>query len=62
MVTFLVTECGADINARDGKEGMTPLHFAALCEHQSIVDFLRQAGADASICDDSGVTALELLS
>ncbi|KAJ3350070.1 hypothetical protein HDU83_009937 [Entophlyctis luteolus] len=40
--------------------GMTPLHYAKLNGNEEIYDILLQAGADASIADDSGCLAEDL--
>lgn len=44
----LFIEAGADVNAKD-VFGMTPLHWAALCERGEIYNELLTAGADDSI-------------
>ncbi|KAK0644252.1 ankyrin repeat-containing domain protein [Cercophora newfieldiana] len=40
--------------------GLTPLHYAALLGHRSMVDRLLQSGADSSIASHQGETALHI--
>lgn len=59
-VKFLV-DCGAKLNIRDLEHGRTPLHWAALCHANRIVNLLLDAGADRNWKDDKGKTALDYL-
>jgi ankyrin repeat protein len=53
----LLLDHGADINARDG-EGMTPLCWAAYCGKDAVCQLLVQRGADLTIADKYGRTAV----
>lgn len=46
-IAFLVEECGANVNCRDG-EGFTPLAKAAGAGYGEIVDYLLSKGAEAN--------------
>ena len=48
----------ADVNAKDFKELLTPLHFAALYSGGEYMDMLLAAGARVNEVDDGGWTAL----
>jgi ankyrin repeat protein len=41
------------------KAGGTPLHLAAKNSHIAIVEYLVERGADVTIKDDKGMTAVE---
>ena len=58
MIDYLV-EIGADPNAR-AAGGVTPLHRAVRNRCAAAVQALLEAGADASLTNDSGSTALAL--
>ena len=58
MIGYLV-EIGADPNAR-AAGGVTPLHRAVRNRCAAAVQALLEAGADASLTNDSGSTALAL--
>lgn len=58
MVTFLL-ENGANINIQDG-QGWTPLQSAASHGFKGCVELLLQGGADASVVDNFGRTALPI--
>jgi ankyrin repeat protein len=45
VITFLVEECGANVNYRNG-EGLTPLAEAARAGYRDIVEYLLSKGAD----------------
>lgn len=51
---------GAHVDIQD-KNGYTPLHFAALHGHQSIISLLLRFHADSSLCTYFGQTYLSLL-
>lgn len=57
-VNFLVKQKNIQLNKQD-KEGKTPLIGAAFREYAKVVKTLVKNGADASIQDESGRTALE---
>ena len=50
---------GADKEASDD-DGWTPLHFAALRGHLSVVQYLCEQGADKDARDNIGRTPLDL--
>jgi ankyrin repeat protein len=52
-------KAGAYINARD-RAGRTPLMYAVRHKQRATVNFLLQHGADASLKDNNGATALDL--
>lgn len=54
-----VIELGADVNAKD-HWGMTPLHIAAKYAKPARVNLLLDSGADPSICDSCGDSALHI--
>ena len=58
MIDYLI-EIGADPNAR-AAGGVTPLHRAVRNRCAAAVQALLEAGADASLTNDSGSTALAL--
>jgi ankyrin repeat protein len=45
LIKFLVEECGANVNCRDG-EGVTALGSAAAAGHLSIAEYLMTKGAE----------------
>jgi hypothetical protein len=49
---------GADVNAKDDLDGMTPLHFAVVFSNKEIVELLIAEGADVNAKDDLGLTSL----
>ena len=49
---------GADVNAKDDLDGMTPLHFAVVSMHKEIAELLIRNGADVNAKDDLGLTSL----
>jgi ankyrin repeat protein len=51
---------GADVNAKSGDQGRTPLIVAVLGGYTDIVRALLERGADINEKDNSGKTALEL--
>ena len=51
---------GADANAREGRDGATPLHAAALASQPAVVEVLIAHGADVNAKDGSGFTPLAL--
>jgi uncharacterized protein len=46
-VRYLVEECGADVNAKDGL-GYTPLHGAALTANHDVILYLVAMGAEVT--------------
>ena len=59
MVRYLVEEKKADINIQDNS-GWTPLMEAIMDDFPSIVKYLVEQGADLSIANNRGATALML--
>ncbi len=49
---------GADVNAKN-KQGITPLHLAALYQHAEVLKTLLVKGADPKLADNSGQTAFD---
>lgn len=56
MVTKLLLNQGANTAAID-ENGDTPLHFAAIMGHETIVELLLDSGADIDAEDDYGSTS-----
>ncbi|XP_046378646.2 ankyrin repeat domain-containing protein 50-like isoform X2 [Haliotis rufescens] len=59
MTHHVLIETSIDINSR-GKLGRTPVMLAAQCGHKGVFDVLWNTGADVSLFDDEGNTALHL--
>ena len=57
--TQAAIEAGADVNAKSGYDGGTPLIYAARNGNIEILNILIQAGADIGAKDDEGKTALD---
>ncbi|KAI1086945.1 hypothetical protein F5B19DRAFT_477271 [Rostrohypoxylon terebratum] len=55
----LLLKNGADANAQD-LQGNTPLHLTSWKDHKGIVRLLLRAGAQTSITDNRGLTAMEM--
>lgn len=58
-VTFLVEECGADVNARDAN-GYTPLHHAAARGDNKLIEYLMDRGADVTVVSRKGQTTADM--
>jgi ankyrin repeat protein len=58
-VTFLVEECGADVNLRDAN-GYTPLHHAASRGDNDLVLYLVSKGADVKAVSRKGQTTADM--
>jgi ankyrin repeat protein len=59
-VIRVLLEAGANINAQAGTSGATPLHDAVLARGLKAVPMLLAAGADSSLRNSTGETALAL--
>jgi ankyrin repeat protein len=46
---------GYDVNAFDDGTSMTPLHYAAECEHYKVMRYLLSAGANIDACDEEHI-------
>jgi len=57
----LLLEAKADPDVRESNAGMTPLHWAAAKANVELVKLLLDHGADVSIRNDEGRTALEIV-
>lgn len=55
----LLLAAGADINAKDGTRGLTPLHEAARWGWNDVVRFLVEHGADLQAKDNRGMTPID---
>jgi uncharacterized protein len=55
----LLLAAGADINAKDGTRGLTPLHEAARWGWNDVVQFLVDHGADLMAKDNRGMTPID---
>jgi hypothetical protein len=60
-IVEMLVKAGADINARTGIDGWTPLMGAAYNECPRITDYLIQNGADTKIRDKKGRTVFSLI-
>jgi ankyrin repeat protein len=58
-VKYLVEECGADVNARDGN-GYTPLHHAASRGDNELIRYLIDKGADVMAVSRAGQTTADM--
>ncbi|NIQ77940.1 MAG: ankyrin repeat domain-containing protein, partial [Anaerolineae bacterium] len=56
---WVLAGAGVPLDALDA-EGQSPLHWAALYGHRDVVNALLSAGADPTILNGNGKTALEL--
>ncbi|XP_046564994.1 putative ankyrin repeat protein RF_0381 [Haliotis rubra] len=59
MVEHVLSQTNVDINSR-GKDGATPLMFAARGRHRGVFDLLVAKRADASLLDDKGNNILHV--
>jgi ankyrin repeat protein len=55
----LLIAAGADVNAKDGQRGLTPLHEAARWGWNDVVRFLVAHGADLQAKDNRGLTPVD---
>ena len=51
---------GANINKKNGKTGLTPLHLASAANHITVVQVLLAAGAKRDIKDSEGKVPFEV--
>ena len=58
-VRFLIEECGADVNARDGN-GYSPLHHAASRGDNKLIKYLLEKGADVKLVSRKGQTTADM--
>ncbi|MDE0755109.1 MAG: ankyrin repeat domain-containing protein, partial [Woeseiaceae bacterium] len=58
-VKFLIEDCGADVNARDGN-GYTPLHHAASRGDNTVIQYLLEKGADVMVVSRKGETTVDM--
>jgi hypothetical protein len=56
-IARLLVEKGADVNAREPREGNTPLHAALFAGKHEMAQLLMSSGADAGIPNNKGITA-----
>ena len=54
-VAQVLVDAGADMNAKTGEKGETPLHMA---RNLDVVKILLDAGAEANVSDNNGITPL----
>ena len=47
------------LRSAQDEDGATPLHLSAMCANVEVVKLLRSAGADVSVTDVDGATALD---
>ena len=58
IIKFLINN-GADVNAKEGKVGLTVLMYVAqFCKNPNIMNMLIQAGADVNVGNNNGFTPL----
>jgi len=55
----LLLAAGAELNAKDGQRGLTPLHEAARWGWNDVVRFLVERGADLRAKDNRGMTPVD---
>lgn len=59
-IEVLVKKCDINKNIKNPKLGYTPLHMAVLCDRFDMATVLVELGADTSLLDKQGMTALQL--
>ena len=59
VLTFLVEELGADVNARDAN-GFAPLHWAASRGDNDMIRYLVEKGADVTVLSRRGQTTADM--
>lgn len=58
-VRFLIEECGAELNLRDGN-GYTALHHAAARGDNELIHYLVEKGADVTVLSRKGQTTVDM--
>ena len=58
-VRFLIEECGAELNLRDGN-GYTALHHAAARGDNELIHYLVEKGADVTVVSRKGQTTVDM--
>mmetsp|Transcript_12444 Transcript_12444/g.15581 ORF Transcript_12444/g.15581 Transcript_12444/m.15581 type:complete len:357 (+) Transcript_12444:68-1138(+) len=58
MILFLLNDVGIDVNSK-GRQGLSPLHFAARSGRAEAAELLLKCGANANTLDSMGKTPLD---
>jgi len=58
FILYLINDVGVDVNHK-GRQGLTPLHFAARSGHVDAAETLLNSGADLNYKDDRGKTPMD---
>ncbi len=60
LIESLISQ-GADVNAKDEKEGLTPLHRAVVRRSEEVIELLLAKGADVNAKNNNGWTPLDFV-